>query len=128
MMSRRSFLRAAAGFTGLAAGLGYYTCRIEPEWLELVHRPLPIRRLPSSLFGRALARFSVLHVGPRVSDAYLLDNFRRVGALRPDIVVVTGDLMSWHDGAFDHLAAVYRHLPKGRLRSEEHTSELQSQR
>lgn len=115
MISRRSFLRTAAGLTGLAAGLGYYTCRIEPEWLELVQRTLPIRRLPSSLLGRTLAHFSDLHVGPRVSDAYLLDTFQRVRAWRPDIVVVTGDLMSWHDGAFDHLAAVYQHLPKGRL-------------
>jgi predicted MPP superfamily phosphohydrolase len=115
MMSRRSFLRATAGFTGLAAGLGYYTCRIEPGWLELVHRPLPVRRLPPSLVGRTLAHFSDLHVGPRVSDEYLLDTFRRVRALQPDIVVLTGDLMSWHDGAFDHLAAVYQHLPKGRL-------------
>ena len=46
MISRRSFLRAAVGCSGLAAGLGYYTFRIEPEWLELVHRPLRIERLP----------------------------------------------------------------------------------
>lgn len=115
MISRRSFLRAAAGFSGLAAGLGYYTCRIEPEWLELVHRPLRIQHLPPRLMGRTLAHLSDLHIGPLMSDAYLFDTFRRVDALRPDFVVLTGDLMSWHDDAFNHLAAVYRHVPRGRL-------------
>jgi predicted MPP superfamily phosphohydrolase len=115
MISRRSFLRAAVGFSGLAAGMGYYTFRIEPEWLELVHRPLRIERLPPRLLGRTLAHLSDLHVGPHMSDAYLLDTFRRVDALRPDVVVLTGDLMSWHHNAFDHLATVYRHVPRGRL-------------
>jgi uncharacterized protein len=115
MLSRRSFLRTAGACASFAAGLGYYTWRIEPEWLEIVQRPLPIRSLPSRLIGRRLVHLSDLHVGPRVSDDYLLDTFQRIRALHPDIVVITGDLMSWHRDASDHLNAVYRHFPHGRL-------------
>jgi uncharacterized protein len=115
MISRRSFLRALGAFAGMGAGVGYYTYQIEPSWLEVVRRPLQVRRLPSALVGRTLAHLSDVHVGPFVSDDYLLGAFRRVADLRPDIVVITGDLMSWHQGWSDHVAAVYQHVPRGRL-------------
>ena len=93
----------------------YYTFQIEPRWLEIVRRPLPMRRLPSALIGRTLVHLSDVHVSPFVSDEYLFDTFRRVAELRPDIVVFTGDLMSWHQGWRDHVAAVYQRAPRGRL-------------
>lgn len=116
MISRRLFLRTLGACAGIgAAGAGYYTFQIEPGWLEVVRRPLQIRRLPAALAGRTLAHLSDIHVGPFVSDEYLLDAFRRVAELRPDIVVITGDLMSWHRGWRDHVAAIYQHVPRGRL-------------
>jgi predicted MPP superfamily phosphohydrolase len=115
-VSRRSFLQAAfAGSAACAAGVGLYTWRVEPHWLELVFRPLPIRHLPRSLEGRTLVQISDVHVGARVDDDYVVDTFRRVAALQPDIVVMTGDFMSHHDRVFDQVAAVYPHFPKGRL-------------
>jgi len=44
-VSRRSFLCVAAGTT-CAAGLGLYSWRVEPHWLELVRRMMPVRHLP----------------------------------------------------------------------------------
>ena len=112
MISRRSFLRTVAACAG--AGVGY-TFLIEPYWVEIVRRPLQIQRLPSSLTGRTLAHLSDLHIGPLVSDEFLLQTFRRVADLRPDIVVITGDLMSFHPGWRDHAAAVLQRAPLGRL-------------
>jgi uncharacterized protein len=112
MISRRSFLRTVTACAG--AGVGY-TFLIEPRWVEIVRRPLHIERLPPSLTGRTLAHLSDLHVGPLVSDEYLFHTFRRVADLQPDIVVITGDLMSWHSGWRDHVAAVFHHAPLGRL-------------
>jgi len=100
---------------GIGAGVGYYTFRVEPEWLEIVRRPLPIRGLPPALAGRTLAHLSDLHVSPFVSDDYLIETFRRVAEAKPDIVVITGDVMSWHRGWQDHVAAVCQHIPRGRL-------------
>ena len=89
--------------------------RIEPHWLEIVRRPLPVRGLPTALAGRTLVQISDVHVGPRVDDDYVLSVFARVADLRPDIVVLTGDLVSHHDRMFEQMEAIYRHFPAGRL-------------
>ena len=115
MISRRGFLRAAGVAVSAAAGVGLYTWRIEPHRLELVRRPLAIGRLPSSLTGRTLVQISDVHVGTRVKDDYVLATFRRIADLQPDIVVFTGDFMSYHDRIFEQLPMLYRHFPKGRM-------------
>jgi predicted MPP superfamily phosphohydrolase len=114
MLTRRRFLQAsvAALFTG--ASLGAYAFEIEPYWVEFVRRSLPIRDLPSSLIGRSLVQLSDIHVGS-VDDDYVISVFRHVAELRPDIVVATGDLMTYCQGAFEHVASVYRHFPLGRI-------------
>jgi predicted MPP superfamily phosphohydrolase len=98
-----------------SAAVGLYTWRVEPHWLDVVRQPLPIRGLPAALHGRTLVQLSDIHVGPRVDDAYVVDTFRRVAALEPDIVVVTGDYVSYHPRVFEQAAPVYRSLPRGRL-------------
>jgi predicted MPP superfamily phosphohydrolase len=91
VLSRRAFLRTAGSSLGAAAAAGLYSWRIEPRWLEIVQRSLPIARLPTAWAGRRLIQISDVHVGPRVDDDYVIETFRRVGELRPDIVVMTGD-------------------------------------
>lgn len=116
MLTRRQFLKTsliAAATAGL--GVGLYSWQIEPHWLELVTLPLPVAKLPGALVGARLVQLSDLHVGPRVSDAYILDTFRRVAALKPDIVVVTGDFTSYSADVFGHAERIYSQFPKGRL-------------
>jgi predicted MPP superfamily phosphohydrolase len=114
--SRRTFLRhGLAGAGALAAGTGLYTWRIEPHWVEIVERPLPIARLPRSLAGRTLAQLSDIHVGERVDDDYVIGVFDRVRALAPDIVVFTGDFTSQHPHIVEQARRVYAHAPRGRL-------------
>jgi predicted MPP superfamily phosphohydrolase len=115
LISRRTLLRASGAAVCAAAGAGLYTWRVEPHWVEFVRRRLPIANLPAALEGRTLVQLSDIHVGPRVDDAYVIDTFTRVAALQPDIVLVTGDLISYTTGVLDQAAAVYRHLPSGRL-------------
>jgi predicted MPP superfamily phosphohydrolase len=114
-VSRRQFLRTAGVAAGSIVGTGLYTWRIEPHWIEIVRRPLPIRNLPSSLAGRTIAQISDIHTGPRVDDDYLIGAFGRVSSLAPDIVLLTGDLISFHHDIFNQMEGVYRHFPKGRL-------------
>lgn len=115
MISRRSFIRSAAGVAGVGAACGGYAWRVEPHWLEIVRRPLRIARLPAQLHGVTLVQLSDIHVGHRVSDDYVLDAFSRVSRLQPDIVVYTGDFVSYRPGVVDHAARVYAHAPRGRL-------------
>lgn len=112
MLSRRAFLLTAAS---VPAGVVFYTFYVEPHWLEIVDRPLPVRGLPTGLEGSTLVQLSDLHVGPKVDDAYVIETFERVARLAPDIVVVTGDFISHHAGFLEQVERVYAHLPRGRL-------------
>jgi len=67
---------------------------IEPHWLDVVRRDLPIKNLPSHWHGKLLAQLSDVHVGRQVSDSYLIRAFQRVAAIGPDIVAVTGDFVT----------------------------------
>jgi predicted MPP superfamily phosphohydrolase len=112
-MNRRHFL-GAAGAT--LAGLGGYTHWLEPFWLDVTHRDLPIARLPQSLDGRTLLHLSDLHIGSTVEDAYLERVWRTARQLTPDIVAYTGDWVTWRGPA--QLPQLERHLtqvPQGRL-------------
>ena len=60
---------------------------VEPHWLQIVERDLPVAGLPPSLEEARIAQLSDLHIGPRIDDAYLLDAFARVRAQVPEIVV-----------------------------------------
>jgi predicted MPP superfamily phosphohydrolase len=72
MLTRRQFLALGGAALASGAGLGLYTWQVEPHWVELVRRPLPLANLPPALEGRTLLQLSDLHVGPRVDSAYLI--------------------------------------------------------
>ena len=97
------------------AGVGLYAWQVEPHWLQIVERVLPIRGLPPVLIGRRLVHLSDLHVGPRVSDTYILETFRRIAVLSPDLVVYTGDFISHDTRGLAHIDRIYRESPHGRL-------------
>jgi predicted MPP superfamily phosphohydrolase len=113
VLSRRRFIHLSLAST---AAVGTYAWRIEPHWVEVVKRRLPIKGLPRDLVGRTLAQFSDLHIGPRVDDDYLRDTFGTVARLRPDFVVMTGDFVSYSDAAqFGQMGHVIEAFPHGRL-------------
>jgi predicted MPP superfamily phosphohydrolase len=112
-ITRRRLLKGAAATAGLGLATGLYTWRIEPHWLEIVERSLPIANLPSVLEGARLAQLSDLHIGPQVDDAYLLKTFARVRALAPEIVVYTGDFTSYALNVCDHARRIFNQMPLG---------------
>jgi predicted MPP superfamily phosphohydrolase len=114
-VTRRQFLHASRAAALAAVGTSLYAWRVEPHGLEITRRKLPIRALPPALSGRTLAQISDVHVGPRVADEYVLSVFARVARLEPDIVVLTGDLVSHHEGMFEQMERVYRRFPRGRI-------------
>jgi uncharacterized protein len=115
-ITRRSFLRGAAALGASGLGVGLYTWRIEPHWVELVHRSLPVPGLPPGLQGATLIQLSDLHVGPQVDEDFLIETLRRVAELQPDIVAVTGDFVSYQSAREERdLDRVLAELPLGRL-------------
>lgn len=112
-LTRRRFFQAAAVAAGMGAGAGLYTWRWEPHWVEVVARRLPIANLPGKLDGARLVQLSDLHIGPQVDDAYLLRVFERVRSLAPEIVVYTGDFISYEAEILGHARSVFARLPTG---------------
>jgi predicted MPP superfamily phosphohydrolase len=90
-LTRRRFLLGTA--LG-ALGLGAYTWRVEPHWLSVAERPMPMPGLPPEWEGRTLAQISDLHVSPRVEFDYLVSALQTVNELKPDLVAMTGDFVS----------------------------------
>lgn len=110
-LTRLQFLARAAGLVmGTGALTGLYAWRIEPHWLQVVRRPLRIPGLPAELQGRTLAQVSDLHVG-KVDENYLVETLERVNRLAPDLIMLTGDYVSWNSARqYDLLARVIEHL------------------
>lgn len=61
-----------------------------------------LEKLPEALRGLRLVQLSDIHIGPTVAKAYLEAVVQRVNALKPDLVVITGDLV---DGSVRELGA-----------------------
>ena len=101
---------------GGAVGAGVYAWRIEPHWVRVVRRDLPITHLPADLVGKTLVQLSDLHVGGDVDETYLRGALGRVAELKPDIVAVTGDFMTTQDTEWiDRVIDVLGHLRRGAL-------------
>ena len=115
--NRRQFLRTAIlGMTGSGLAVGAYAHWIEPHWVELVRRPLPIAGLPEALRGRTLVQVSDLHVGPQVDDQYLIGTLQQVARLEPDLMIITGDFITYRsENVFERLNRVLDHLRQGKL-------------
>ena len=114
-MTRKLFIKKSLLAT---AGLSlFYSCKIEPFWLEFVKQDLPIKNLPSKLHNKVLMQISDLHVGNRFDYNYLIDSFKKAKAYKPDIVVYTGDFVCWEDNPeqFEQLKIVMKEAVLGTL-------------
>jgi predicted MPP superfamily phosphohydrolase len=76
---------------GIASALG------PPEVTEV---PFRLPRLPKALSGLTLVQLSDLHVGDVLQAGFIEEVVARCNALRPDAVVITGDLV---DGTVERL-------------------------
>jgi len=116
MMNRRRFIALGASAVGVAVAGGVYACQIEPYWLEIVRRPMPLPDLPTALVGKTLLQVSDIHVGPNVSSDYLIRSLVAAQSLEPDFVAFTGDFVSYRSAnEVTELARVLRSMPRGRL-------------
>jgi len=104
--TRRRVLQWGAGLVGVGGALGLYAWRVEPHWVNLVERDLPIDRLPDRMAGKRMVQISDLHVGAIVDFDYLARSLKEISRLKPDFTVITGDLM--HCRGDEHVDEVGR--------------------
>ena len=116
-MKRRKFIKKAfvkSVELGILAGI--YTWKIEPFWLEFVHKQMPIKNLPKRLEGKTLMQISDLHVGDRFDYQFLIDSFKEAQKMEPDFVVYTGDFVNYETKKqIKQLEEVAPHLVKGKI-------------
>jgi predicted MPP superfamily phosphohydrolase len=117
-ITRRRLLTWACELAGGSALTGgavtYYTFRIEPHWVSVDRRDLAIANLPAEWIGKNVVQISDLHVGPEVDSEYLISAMKRIGTLKPEMTLITGDFMTCSGAEqIDNVAKVVRHLDPG---------------
>ena len=116
-MNRRKFIkRIFWGTIGIGFLTGLYSWQIEPFWLEFVKRKMPIKNLPDHLIGKSLMQISDIHIGNRFDYQYIIDSFKKAQKFAPDIVVYTGDYVTYeNEKQFSQLNEVLKHTVKGKI-------------
>lgn len=72
-----------------------------PEWVEVVEVALGLRNLSHRFRGKRIVHISDLHCSRTVSGKYLRRCVERINLLDADIVVLTGDYVTYdYDGRF----------------------------
>ncbi len=90
-VTRRSFLRAGALGVG---GLALYAGEIDRHWLDVQQIEFRLRNLPEAFRGFRIAHLADFHYGEYSEPTFIRSVIRRVNALRPDMIALTGDFVS----------------------------------
>jgi uncharacterized protein len=93
---RRKFLKLMTSSLLLpAGGCSLYGAYVGRTRLQVEEQQLFFPGLPASLDGFSIAQISDIHAGVFMEEWELLPYIERVNELEPDIIVVTGDIISW---------------------------------
>jgi predicted MPP superfamily phosphohydrolase len=108
---RRAFVaRAVAGGALLAGGgASALALRSATGPAEITEVPIRLERLPPALSGLVIAQITDLHVGPTIRERQVRRVVEQAGALRPDVVAITGDLV---DGTVAELGPAVAELAR----------------
>jgi uncharacterized protein len=96
-LSRRELLqRATAGAVALGAGTTAVAGWRGSGDITVPQVPVRLARLPRTLDGLHVVQLTDVHMGMLVDGRFLRDVVERCNSLRPDLVVITGDLVDAH--------------------------------
>lgn len=79
---------------GLGVGIAAYGVFVRRRWVVLRELEVPCPDLPASLDGLRIAHLSDLHIGSYDGRARGLEWVRRTHETTPDLILVTGDLVT----------------------------------
>jgi predicted MPP superfamily phosphohydrolase len=91
---RLFFSRMAAGASTMATGS--FACLAVPNALlnvAIIKRDIFLSKLPGALDGFTIAHLTDLHIGSSLGGKWLEDVVARTNQLKPDAVVITGDML-----------------------------------
>ena len=90
-VTRRTFLKAGALAVG---GLALYAGEIERHLIDVHQVEIRLANLPEAFRGFRIAHMADFHYGEYSEPTFLRSVVRRVNALRPDMIALTGDFVS----------------------------------
>lgn len=103
--------RKAIWFTMSSVGLtGIHALPLNRRWVEIHRRRMPLRNLDPAMAGMKFVQISDLHYSPVVWQRYLVQYVRWVNELEPDMVFVTGDLITGGYRYAHRVATILSHL------------------
>src|SRR5215212_794098 len=103
--------RRAVWMTMSRMGLtGVHALPLNRRWVDIHRRAMPLRGLDPALAGMKVVQISDLHYSPVVWARYLIQYMRWVNELEPDLVVVTGDLITGGYRFAHRIATILSHL------------------
>ena len=70
---------------------------IEPQWVEITQHEISIANLPPAFEGFSIVQLTDLHHSSIVTLDYLQACFQQVVDLQPDLVVMTGDYITYQE-------------------------------
>jgi len=103
--------RKAVWMTMSRLGLtGVHALPLNRRWVDIHRRSMPLKGLDPRLAGLKIVQLSDLHYSPVVWARYLVQYMRWVNDLEPDLVVVTGDLITGGYRFAHRVATILSHL------------------
>jgi predicted MPP superfamily phosphohydrolase len=103
--------RKAVWMTMSRFGLtGAHALPMNRRWVEIHRRKMPLINLDPNCAGLRVVQLSDLHYSPVVWQRYLIQYMRWVNELEPDVVVITGDLITGGYRFAHRVATILSHL------------------
>src|SRR3712207_4314948 len=103
--------RKAIWMTMSRVGLtGMHALPVNRRWVEIHRRKMPFQGLDPALAGLRIVQISDLHYSPVVLQRYLIQYLVWVNELKPDVVVITGDLITGGYRYAHRIATILSHL------------------
>jgi hypothetical protein len=97
-------MMSSVGLTGIHA------LPLNRRWVDIHWRKMPMAGLDPAFAGKKIVQISDLHYSPVVWARYLLQYIQWVNDLEPDLVVVTGDLITGGYRFAHRVATILSHL------------------
>jgi predicted MPP superfamily phosphohydrolase len=113
-LSRRQLLKIVAGsLVGAGISGSLYSYFLEPYWLVVERHKLtfnPTHNPPTKL---RIAHLSDLHRSDIVPAAYLNECVTKVNSLKPDLILLTGDYITWEKNWAESVGEILSPLEAG---------------
>jgi uncharacterized protein len=108
---RQTGWRKAIWRTMSRVGLtGVHALPLNRRWVDIHRRTMPFKNLDPAMEGFRIVQLSDLHYSPMVWQRYIVQYIRWVNELEPDLIVITGDLITGGYRYATRIATILSHL------------------